>query len=72
MAIVIDDAAIVIGERVVGIDLERMVVVGDGAVVVALVVIGVAAIVIGQREIRADQDRLVVVLIAVSVSPLLR
>jgi hypothetical protein len=50
VAIVIDDAAIVVGQCVVRIDLERLIVVGDGAVVVALIVIGVAAVVVGKRE----------------------
>jgi hypothetical protein len=42
----------VIGVGVVGIDRQRAVVVGDGAVELALLLVGVAAVAVGLIEVR--------------------
>ncbi len=42
-----------------GLDADRLVIVGDGAIVVTLALVGVAAIAVGQGEIGIEPDRLV-------------
>ena len=55
-------AAIVIGNHIFRIEADRLVVILDGAVVIALAGVGAAAIVIGRRICRIESDRLVVLL----------
>jgi hypothetical protein len=44
------ERAIVIGNRRLGVELDRLAEIGDGAIVVAFVDIGLAAVGIGQRK----------------------
>lgn len=54
------DAPVVVGIGVFGIDLDRLVEVGDGAVLVALAVVRNTSVVVGLGIFRIEPDRLVV------------
>ena len=56
------ESAIVIGHRIVRLELDRGVEVGDGAAEVALEFIGVAAVIEGDRVVRVELDRLIEIL----------
>ena len=61
MLFAVDDAPVVVGVGVVGVEFDGLVVIGQGLVVAALVVVGDAPVDVGLGVVGVEFDGLVVV-----------